>query len=34
MTLDAPPSRRRTIQRIFLLVLFIADLTHQWLRAS
>jgi hypothetical protein len=29
-----PPSRRRTGQRMFLLVLFIADLTHQWLRAS
>jgi hypothetical protein len=31
MTLNASPSRR---QRIFLLVLFIAGLTHQWLRAS
>jgi hypothetical protein len=28
------PSRCRTIQRIFLLVLFIADLTRQRLRAS
>jgi hypothetical protein len=29
-----PAPRRRTIQKIFLLVLFIADLTHRWLRAS